>query len=79
MKIEVRLFSYLCGKVKEKTNRYSFNMEVEEGKTCAGLLTVLDISQDLPIVILVNGLVQNKDYKLQEGDQVSFLPPVEGG
>ena len=79
MKIEVRLFSYLCGKVKEKTNRYSFDMEVAEGETCAGLLAVLNISQDLPIVILVNGMVQDKDCKLQGGDQVSFLPPLEGG
>jgi sulfur carrier protein ThiS len=79
MKIEVRLFSYLCGKIQKNTNRYSMSMEVAEGETCAGLLTALSISQDLPIVILVNGRVQNKDCKLQEGDQVSFLPPLEGG
>ncbi len=55
------------------------SMEVSEGETCADLLATLSISQDLPIVILVNGRVQNKDCRLQEGDQVSFLPPLEGG
>lgn len=55
------------------------SVEVAEGETCSSLLAALSISQDLPIVILVNGRAQNKDYKLQEGDQVSFLPPLEGG
>jgi molybdopterin converting factor small subunit len=79
MIIEVRLFSYLCSKIQKDANRYSMKMEVAEGEMCGGLLTALSISQDLPVVVLVNGRVQDKDYHLREGDQVSFLPPLEGG
>jgi molybdopterin converting factor small subunit len=54
-------------------------MEIGEGTTCANLLSVLHVPQDLPKVILVNGMVKEEKYLLQEGDEVSILPPVEGG
>jgi molybdopterin converting factor small subunit len=79
MKIEVRLFSFLCKLVGKDENRYFFSMEIGEGATCADLLTVLHIPQNLPKVIFVNGMVKDEKYLLQEGDEVSILPPVEGG
>ena len=79
MKIEVRLFSFLCRLFGKDENRYSFSMEIGEGATCADLLTVLHIPQNLPKVILINGMVKDEKYLLQEGDEVSILPPVEGG
>jgi molybdopterin converting factor small subunit len=71
MKIEVRLFSFLCKLVGKDENRYFFSMEIGEGATC--------IPQNLPKVIFVNGMVKDEKYLLQEGDEVSILPPVEGG
>lgn len=79
MKIEVRLFSFLCQLLGKEGNRYSCHMEIGEGTTCADLLSVLHVPQDLPKVILVNGMVKEEKYLLQEGDEVSILPPVEGG
>jgi len=79
MKIEVKLFSFLCSLFGKDGNRYSFNMEIEEGTTCADLLKILHIPQDLPKVILINGMVKEEKYLLQEGDEVSILPPIEGG
>ncbi len=54
-------------------------MEVEEGATCTDLLAALHIPGNLPKVILINGRVKKEDNLLQEGDEVSILPPVEGG
>ena len=79
MKIEVRLFSFLCKLFGKEENRYSFHMEIGEGTTCTDLLSVLHVPPDLPKVILVNGMVKEERYLLQEGDEVSILPPVEGG
>jgi len=79
MKIEVRLFSFLCRLLGKDENRYFFSMDIEEGATCADLLTVLHIPQNLPKVILVNGMVKDEKVLLQEGDEVSILPPIEGG
>lgn len=79
MNIGVRLFSFLCKWVGKDENRYFFTMEIGEGATCADLLSVLHIPQDLPKVIFVNGMVKEEKYLLQEGDVVSILPPMEGG
>lgn len=79
MKVEVRLFSFLCRLAGKDENRHVFNLEIEEGTTCADLLTLLKIPQDLPKVILINGMVKDEKAPLHEGDEVSVLPPVEGG
>jgi molybdopterin converting factor small subunit len=79
MKIGVRLFSFLCRLFGKDGNRYSFNMDIKKGTTCADLLALLNIPLDLPMVIFVNGMVKDKNYLLQESDEVSLLPPVEGG
>ena len=79
MKIEVRLFSFLCKLFGKDENRYFFSVEIGEGMTRDDLLTILRIPQNLPKVILINGVVKDEKYLLQEGDEVSILPPVEGG
>lgn len=79
MKIEVKLFSYLCSLLGKEGNHFSFNIEMEKSTTCVDLLKTLNLPAHLPIVILVNGAVKGKSYVLQEGDKVSILPPVEGG
>lgn len=79
MKIEVRLFSFLCQLLGKEGNRCSFEMEMEKGTTCADLLNVLRIPSELPKVILINGMAKEESYPLQEGDEVSILPPIEGG
>ena len=79
VKIQVRLFSYFCNLIGEKENRCSFNIEIKDGSTCGDLLSTLNISSDLPMVILVNGLVKGQDSMLGKGDVVEIIPPIEGG
>ena len=47
----------------------------------SGLSKLLDNvhSSENPIIILVNGVKQDMNYILRDGDEVVFLPPVSGG
>ena len=79
MKIKVKLFSFLCRLLGKEENRTFFDMEVKEGTTCTDLLVALHIPENLPKVILINGRVEKEENVLQDGDEVSILPPIEGG
>ncbi len=79
MKISIRLVSFLCKYVHRDENRCSIEMEVSESSRCADLLYTLKIPKDIPVNIMVNGTVADGEYQLREGDQIVFLPPIEGG
>ena len=79
MKIEVRLFSFFCKFLGRDENRYFFTREIGESSTCADLLNILHIPPNIPRIIIVNGIVKDEKYFLQEGDEVVILPPIEGG
>ena len=79
VRIKVRLFSFFCRLLGKEENRTFFDMEIEGGTTCTDLLAALRIPGNLPKVILINGVVKKEDDILQEGDEVSILPPIEGG
>jgi len=79
VRIEVRLFSYLCKWCGKEGNRHSFVFEIERDATCADLLSALKIPQEIPKIILINETVKEETYPLEEGDVVSILPPIDGG
>lgn len=79
MKIEVKLFSFLCNLIGRDKNRCSIEIEMEQGATGENLLSVLNFPPHIPLVIFVNGIVKDRSYVLEEGDKVNILPPVEGG
>jgi len=79
MKIEVKIFSFLCKLLGKGENIYQFNMEIKEGMTCSDLLTLLNIPTQTPVLILVNGMIKEKNCLLQESNKVSIMPVVAGG
>jgi len=79
MKIEVKIFSFLCKLLGKEGNIYQFNMEIKEGMTCNDLLTLLNIPSQAPVIILVNGTVVEKKCLLEEDNEVSIMPVVAGG
>jgi len=79
MKIKVKLFSYLCNLIGKEENPYFFNIEMEKVATSNDLLRALNLPLHIPMIILVNGMVKEKNYILQENDEVSILPFIEGG
>jgi sulfur carrier protein len=43
------------------------------------ILSKLNIPEEMPKIILVNGVHGKNDQVLKEGDVVSIFPPVAGG
>jgi sulfur carrier protein ThiS len=54
-------------------------LEVPEGATVRDALTLLQVPQDKPVVILVNGRSRRFEHGLQPGDRMVFFQPLEGG
>ncbi|MCG8634639.1 MAG: MoaD/ThiS family protein [Desulfobacterales bacterium] len=47
--------------------------------TAGDVIKKTKIPGSLPKLILINGMVRNKDHVLQEGDTLSIFPAMAGG
>jgi len=79
MEIEVKLFATLRDYLPKGSSRFSCKMEIDDRTTVEDILTRLNIPEDMPKIILINGTHAKKDQKLKEGDVLSIFPPVAGG
>ena len=79
MKIEVKLFATLRDYLPEGSGRFSCSMEMEGQARVKDILERLKIPEEIPKIILVNGIHGKIDQILKEGDVVSIFPPVAGG
>ncbi|MFN3929986.1 MAG: MoaD/ThiS family protein [Thermoflexus sp.] len=61
------------------TQRGPLTLEVPEGTTVGQLIQQLPIPPELARVVFVNGVRQEPDWVLQEGDEVGIFPPIAGG
>ena len=81
MKVHVQFFSRLC----ELAGQPETEMEVPEGTKAADLLDLLysrtPALRDWDKSILVASGVEfvGRDYVLKPDDQISIMPPVQGG
>ena len=79
MEIEVKLFATLRDYLPKGSGQFSCRVEVNSADTVRDVLEKLTIPQDIPKIILVNGVHSNLDRVLKYGDVVSVFPPVAGG
>ncbi len=79
MEIEVKLFATLRDYLPKGSGRFSCRMEVNEKARVQDILTKLGIPEEIPKIILINGVHAKKDQPLKEGDVLSIFPPVAGG
>ena len=77
MRIEVRLF--LSFKEKAPNGEKSFELELSPGATVADVLESLFIPSSTAKVIVVNGRASKSEQELNNGDQLTVFPPLEGG
>jgi sulfur carrier protein ThiS len=56
-----------------------YGLEVPEGAVVGDVLTLLQVPQDKPLVVLVNGRSRRPAHGLQPGDKMVFFQPLEGG
>lgn len=79
MDVEVKLFATLRDYLPKGSSRFSCRLEIDGRTTVQDILTRLKIPEEIPKIILVNGIHGKKDQVLKEGDVVSIFPPVAGG
>ncbi len=81
MKLKVTFYSYF----KDLTGTAEIRQDIREGSTIADLWVVL--VQRFPTLekvehstlVAVGVEYQQRNYVLQDGDEVSLFPPVQGG
>ena len=79
MEIEVKLFATLRDYLPKGSSRFSCKLEFDGATPIHDILKKLNIPEEIPKIILVNGIHAKKDQRLKEGDVVSIFPPVAGG
>jgi len=77
MGVKVKLVGFLR---KYAPQRGSIDLDDADGRTVAEMMADLGIVPASVSVVLVNGhYVKPRSYVLQEGDEVTLLPPIGGG
>ena len=79
MDIEVKLFATLRDYLPKGSSRFSCKMEVDGRTRIQDVLLKLKIPDEIPKIILVNGIHGKLEQVLKEGDVMSVFPPVAGG
>jgi sulfur carrier protein len=79
MEIEVKLFATLRDYLPKGSGRFSCKMEVDRSTRVQDILSRLKIPEEIPKIILINGVHGKKEQLLKEGDVLSVFPPVAGG
>jgi len=79
MEIEVKLFATLRDFLPEGSTRFSCKMEIDGKTRVQDILSKLKIPEEMPKIILVNGIHGKKEQILKDGDVLSVFPPVAGG
>jgi len=79
MEIEVKLFATLRNYLPKGSSRFSCKMGIDGSTRIQDILLRLKIPEQIPKIILINGVHGKKEQILKEGDVMSVFPPVAGG
>ena len=79
MEVQVKLFATLRDYLPKDSDGKSCKMEIEDTTTIEQIMAQLRLPEDIPKIILVNGLQGSADQTLKPGDVLSIFPPVAGG
>jgi len=78
MRVKVKLFGPFREKLPPEKRRMPIEVEVPEGATVQDVANLLGIG-NLGAVILINDQEAHRGKQLNDGDVVSFFPPLAGG
>jgi sulfur carrier protein ThiS len=80
VKLEIRLFAGLKCNNKDLPcfGKQEFYVEAPDSITVKGLHEFLRLG-DRPLVTVVNGIVEKKDFIISNLDRVGIFPPIAGG
>lgn len=78
MRVKVKLFGPLLERLPPENRRMPLELELPDGATVNAVVEALGIG-DVGAVILVNDQEAHRGKHLNDGDVVSFFPPLAGG
>ncbi len=80
MKLEVQLFAGLICRNRDLPcfGQGEFDLDVPAGITVQGLHELLNLGT-IPLVTVVNGIIEKKDFALSDKARVGIFPPIAGG
>lgn len=79
MEVEVHLFANLAAYGPPGPRRGAFRVALPAGATVGDLLQELRIPDEVPRLLLLNGLDAAPTARLRPADVVAVLPPLVGG
>ena len=79
MKVRVKLYATLAGRVASARPGKPFEVELPPAADVEALLERLELPGDLVRTVFVNGRSRPMDWSLSDGDEVGLFPPVGGG
>ncbi|NMC52644.1 MAG: MoaD/ThiS family protein [Chloroflexi bacterium] len=80
MRLRVKLFASLTRFAPGgQPAGIAFEMDVPEGATLAEVADVLRLPPEELKIAFVNARAQPFDWRLQDGDEIGYFPPVGGG
>jgi len=79
MHVTVKLFATLHRYGKGERAGMPFIIELSEDATLHYLVSQLQIPTEETRIMFVNGIIQESDYRLKDGDEVGLFPPIGGG
>ncbi len=78
MRVKVKLFGPLRESLPPEKRQIPIEVEVPEGATVQDVANLLGIG-NVGAVILINDQEAHRGKQLNDGDVVSFFPPLAGG
>jgi len=77
--VTVKLYATLRQYGKSKQAGAPFEIDLSEDATVQDLINQLKIRPEETRITFVNGIIQEHDWKLKDGDVVGMFPPIGGG
>lgn len=79
MHVTVRLYATLHRYGPGEQAGTPFEIELPEDAILLNLIDQLKIPPEETRITFVNGIIQERDWRLKDGDQVGMFPPIGGG
>lgn len=79
MQVTVKLFATLTRYGRGERAGTPFIMDLPQDAALHDLISKLEIPPEETRILFVNGIIQEPDYRLKDGDEVGLFPPIGGG